>query len=139
MERKKEIVHVPKRPAAGAGTFPVGLLRVRKGKLPPLAQGRETPRKYLEYNTKGCPRCWSPDIRPILTLQTVAWWACSDCFHRWYAQRDDPARLVNRGGFPGLPHRVIGSPKPAVRPGSRNGRKKLPQQVLKVPMMSMRF
>ena len=139
MESKKEIVRVPKRPAAGAGTFPVGLLRVPKSKRTPLAQERENPRKYLEYNPKGCHRCWSPDIRPILNLQTVAWWACSDCSHRWYAQRDDPAKLVNKGGFPGLPHRVIGSPKPAFEQGARHGRKKLPQRVLKVPTMAMGF
>ncbi|MFQ5933862.1 MAG: hypothetical protein ACE5KI_04405, partial [Dehalococcoidia bacterium] len=127
-----ERVKLPKRPASGAGTYPVGLLRPLRGSKAEPALGKQRPGEKFELNPRGCPRCWSSDIRPILTLQSVAWWGCPDCFHRWYAQRDDPAKLVNRGAFPGLPHRVIGSPKPPVEKGSRNGRRRLRQQVLKV-------
>ena len=142
MDDKNERIRLAKRPAAGAGTFPVGLLRYPKSKLQPQRPARGSGRPSSETvgeNSQRCPRCGFCDIRPILTLQSVAWWACFDCFHRWYAQRKDPAKLVNRGGFPGLPRRVIGSPKPEIKPGSRHGRRRLPQQVLKAPMMSMRF
>ena len=134
MENTRERIHLAKRPAAGAGTFPVGLLRFPASKLG-RASSEQRQREQFEFNPKGCPRCWSPGIRPILTLQGVAWWSCPDCFHRWFAQRDDPAQLVNRGSFPRLPHRVVGSPKPEVKTG--RSRRRLPQQVLKAKVFPL--
>ena len=128
---------IGRRPAAGAGTYNVGLLRVPKSKKAPLAQEKETPQNYYEYNPKGCPRCWSPDIRTVLTLKDVAWWGCLNCRHRWYAYRDDPARIIRHGAFPGIPQRVVASIKAPAAGGLYSGQSKLKREVLKAPIFPL--
>ena len=139
MEGKKQRP-LGRRPAAGAGTYNVGLLRIPKGKgdkLPHLALERETPLKYYEYNPRGCSRCWSPDIRTVLNLKDVAWWGCLNCRRRWYAYRDDPSKIVRHGVFPGIPQRVVASLKAPAKGGLYGGRSKLKREVLKAPIFPL--
>ena len=131
---------IVKRPAAGAGSYNVGLLRIprhKKDKLPHLALERETPLTYYEYNPKGCPKCWSPDIRTVLALKEAAWWGCLNCRNRWFAYRDDPAKIVRHGVFPGIPQRVVASIKAPTAGGLYSGQSKLKREVLKAPIFPL--
>ena len=81
-----------------------------------------------------CTRCGSRDIRHYLTLREIAFWGCRTCNRKWYASKEDPARLVEDARARRLPQLVVPSLKPPISGGPRRRRRGLAQWVFAGPV-----